>query len=182
LGRKIADVLFVVAVVVVLAATIGVRLSHDQQDALDVNFVLNIVTLVALLYLGRGYILNAAHRQEDESRDRTLAIQETEMKALSDSNDRLAADLSSVREKCAGDVAHLSGKVEQLQNENASLRQLVMLDKVPPAMIEAMQHVAGDVATSLTTVMEDRLGPIEQQLGRLVEKQLLHAPTEKERG
>lgn len=175
MGRKVTDVIFVIAISLVLVIAIAERLvlRGSESNVLDANFVLNIVTLVALLYLGRGYIVNAAHRQEDEARGRTLAVQASELQTLTASNLRLSKELADVRTKCTGDVAHLSGQVEQLTNENASMRQLVMLDKIPPALLEAMQHVAGDAATAITQVLEVRLNPINQQIGRLVEKQLL---------
>ncbi len=93
-----------------------------------------------------------------------LSVAQGELTVLRDQNERLEHDLNAAR----AEIARVSGTVDQLRDENASLRQLVMGDVVPPALRGAMEAVGQAASAHLLEALDGRLHSIEQGVARLL--------------
>lgn len=132
---------------------------------------------VALIILG-GYSYGSWRRGTADSWKETVDLQSAELNTFKEQNARLAHELAEAREM----LAQLKGAVEQLQRENAELRAMVMLEKVPPALAETLaastRVVMEDVAMmhdaqvdQLTEVFREMLHPVAQGVSRLLTEQ-----------
>lgn len=91
-----------------------------------------------------------------KGRNNALRVAHEELEVVSARAERLAKDLNDQRTRheqqissARADVAKLQGIVEQQRVEIEQLRQLVMMDTVPPPLIQAMQTVADQVASRI---------------------------------
>lgn len=107
-----------------------------------------------------GYLVGQWRSGGAKGASEALTLRAQEVQVLKDANDRLSSDLHAAREE----MAQLRGVVDQLREENKELRALVMGEKVPPALYEAMRTVATEAATSTA----ESLRRIERDLQRLV--------------
>lgn len=106
----------------------------------DLNHAADVAIILGAIVLGAGYLLGQWRRGRDEGRSSALAIAESELDLLKASRDRMAGDLRAGNER----ITKLEAIVEQLQRENAALRELVMLETIPPALQSALEE-AGKV-------------------------------------
>lgn len=126
------------------------------------------VPFVGILVLGLGYLAGTWRRGRfDASREAMeLAVNETEI--LKGRASRFELELRESRERCSQDIAHLQGTVEQLREENAGLRSLVMGETVPPALASAIATAAATNLQALRDYLDERLHPVEQGIARLL--------------
>jgi len=114
-------------------------------DHTALHSVEEYAVLGGILLAGIGYAVGQWRRGKDDARssaaqaiESTLGIANDELAVLRAARDRLSGELVEVR----GAVHRLEGIVEQLQNENRALRELVMLEAVPPALSSFLEGVA----------------------------------------
>lgn len=130
---------------------------------------------IALVVVGSGYLFGSWRRGISDTWKETVDAQATELAAIKVTNLRITDEANSLK----SDVAKLEGIVAQLRNENTELRKLVMLDKVPPALIEYMsassQTILAEVhnlhakqTEDLKTEIEELLHPVAQGVARLL--------------
>lgn len=139
----------------------------------------------ALIVVGLGYLFGSWRRGLSDTWKETVAAQEAEVTALKIQNQRLTEESASLRSS----LKKLEGVVEQLRAENAELRQLVMLERVPPALTETLSamtraimedvsHMHEAQVKDLTVILDEKLHPIAQGVARI----LTGSPPEKEAG
>lgn len=135
----------------------------------DLNHAADLAVIIGAFILGAGYLLGQLRRGRDESTTNALAIAADELELLKGSRDRMSAELRDTKDT----VAKLEGALEQLRRENQSLRELVMLDALPPALRTAID-TANDEMGRQHQETRDRiiaeLGGIEQRLTALLGK------------
>lgn len=107
--------------------------------------------LFGVLILGLGYALGQWRRGRDDRESSALAIAADELELLKAARDRMAGEL---RDNAAA-IAKLEAIVEQLQRENKNLRDLVMLDSIPPALQAAMSEHVGSINDTTERVHEE---------------------------
>jgi hypothetical protein len=120
--------------------------------------------LLAVGVVGLGYLIGSLIRGRNDARGNAIEVAVGEIEVLQASRERLEGDLRESTAKCAVDIARLEGVVGQLRDENHELRQLVMMENVPPVLVETMQAVA---AASVAEIGE-RFRAIEQGVTRLL--------------
>ncbi|OGR95225.1 MAG: hypothetical protein A2V88_12885 [Elusimicrobia bacterium RBG_16_66_12] len=131
-------------------------------------------TIVAATVLF-GWLAGSFQRGRRDGQREAIAVAVDELHVLKESRDRMAAELRDTR----ATVSKLEGRVEQLTSENEQLRRMVMLEKIPPAMDDALRTVVADLARqggetaraaieALVARVEERLHPIEQGMARLL--------------
>lgn len=131
--------------------------------------------LVGLGVVAVGYLIGSFMRGRSDGTNSVLETATSEIEILKGARSRevearveLEGRLRDAREKCAQDIAKLAGIVEQLRNENAELRSLVMMEAVPPALQTVLQQVARDSALEQRVYLDEKLHPIEQGVARLL--------------
>jgi len=125
---------------------------------------------------GAAYALGQWRRGRADHVSTALSIANDELDVLKGARDRMGAELRSSGER----ISALEAIVEQLRQENAALRELVMLESVPPALRAALaEH--GETAAAIAAREAERqheetrarilaeLAEIEQRLDRLLE-------------
>lgn len=140
----------------------------------------------ALLVVGFGYLMGSWRRGLADTWKETVDAQQVELSTLKTQNERLSDEAASLKSA----LKKLEGVVEQLRTENAELRQLVMLERVPPALTETLstmtRAVMEDVNTmharqvqDLSAILDEKLHPIAQGIARILTGS---PPPEKEEG
>lgn len=135
----------------------------------DLNHAADLAVIAGAIILGVGYLMGQLRRGRDESTTSALAIASDELELLKGSRDRMAAELRDTKDT----VAKLEGALEQLRRENQSLRELVMLDALPPALRAAMDSANDQVARHHQETRDRivaELAGIEQRLTALLGK------------
>src|SRR5262245_58053191 len=109
-------------------------LATSSTSLLDRNYFLNLLSIILIIAVGivggRAYLRAIRQTQGYAGQKEAVGIYREELAAMRQQNERLQRDLAD--EKAAR--AALEGRVHQLSEENKELRQLVMGERVPPAM------------------------------------------------
>jgi hypothetical protein len=143
--------------------------------------VLSLATFVALAVLTSGYLVGSWRRGKTEAvkEANDLAMQEIEL--LKVARDRaeqtrltLEREMRATSDGCKADIARLEGVVEQLRNENAELRSLVMLEKLPPAMTDALTSVVEQVMKDVGQIHADTREALIEHFDRQAEAMQMH--------
>lgn len=122
----------------------------------DVGTLIQILTFVTVGFAGwRGY-LGTRHRQADDAAKSAMDAQAKEIEVLIGANERLerqTEDLAKTLQEARAHISRLEGVVAQMREENRELREMVMLEKVPAPMIEAMNEVANAAIVRLVNAL-----------------------------
>jgi hypothetical protein len=109
----------------------------------DLSRATNVALVIGVLVLGVGYALGQFRRGKDERTSATiqrsteaLNIAGSELDLLRARGDRLDSELSEAKER----IARLEAISDAQQRENATLRALVMLETIPPALQAALEE------------------------------------------
>ena len=120
------------------------------------NQYASIITMGALVVAALAYLDGSWRRGNVEATKDLLEIARQERDILQDRADRLEGELAEQRERhqvqvaeAQTSIARLEGTVEQQRTEIESLRQLVMMEAVPPALVKAMETVGEKVASTI---------------------------------
>lgn len=111
-------------------------------DHTVIHTLLQWVPLAVAAVLGLGWLMGSFQRGRKDATKDIVDIAQKELDILKASRDRLEEEFKSVSSKCKEDLARLDGMVLQLREENAELRKLVMLEKLPPPLAEALKGLA----------------------------------------
>jgi len=133
------------------------------------------IPLFAVAVIALGYLFGSWRRGLSDSWKETVDLQAAELDTMKQSNTRLSREVHESKEQ----IAKFEGIVTQLRRENAELRSMVMLDKVPPALIETMNSTTETIMTTVLQIhrqqtedliksFEDMLHPIAQGITRLL--------------
>lgn len=94
--------------------------------------------MIGLIAAGAGYALGQWRRGRDDRTSGVLEIANDELEVLKRARDRMSEELRDAGER----IAKLEAVAEQQQRENRSLRELVMLETIPPALQAALSEEA----------------------------------------
>jgi predicted outer membrane protein len=112
--------------------------------------------LLGVLLLGVGYAVGQWRRGRNDATSSILEIANAEIEVLKAARERMSEELRDYAAK----IAKLEAVAEQQQRENRSLRELVMLEAVPPALQAALSAEAGnavDAAAKLHEATRERI-------------------------
>lgn len=140
-----------------------------------VHSTFELLPVLALIVVALGYLVGSWRRGARDAFKETVDLQAAEIATMRDLNARLTADAHA----CKDAISKLEGVVEQLRQENSELRALVMLEKVPPALVETLNRttevVMADVSTmhaaqvaELREAFAELLHPVAQGIDRLL--------------
>jgi hypothetical protein len=154
------------------------------------DLVLSGIAVGGIIVLALGYLFGTWRRGRNDAARETVGFAVSEVEILKISRTRLEAEVAQQR----SDIARLEGTVAQLRTENESLRNLVMMDTIPPALTVALGEIVSGVMADVGAVhtetrraliehfdhqldqnriywteqVADRLHPIEQGVVRLL--------------
>ncbi len=123
------------------------------------------IAAIGILILGAGYGIGQWRAGGAKACADALQAATAELTVVNESRERLERDVAEAR----AEAQRLGGVVEQLREENHTLRSLVMGEKVPSAMIAAMETVAArtreELRGHLDQMVEHYLEPIRKAIG-----------------
>ncbi len=76
---------------------------------------------------------------------KTIEVYQAEMEAMRVRSERLEGELHSAR----SEISRLSGQLEAAERDRRELRSLVMGEKVPQALADALGHLGGQIVAAL---------------------------------
>jgi len=132
--------------------------------------VLDTVIVVGIILAAVSYAYAQIRRGSISGTREAIDLANAEIDILKESRDRLQQELIQVREKAVKDIARLEGQVTQLVSENSELRKLIMLESVPPILVETLRKIAEETSSVIQSEMDTRLERIEQGIARLLTK------------
>lgn len=122
----------------------------------DIGTVIQILTFAIVGFAGwKGY-LGTRHRAADDAAKSAMDAQAKEIEVLVAANMRLerqTEDLAKTLQEARTHISRLEGVVAQMREENRELREMVMLEKVPTPMLEAMNEVANAAIVRLVEAL-----------------------------
>lgn len=161
-----------------LASTIHTQKGTTHKVLANHTFIHTVsewIPLIAVVIIGLGYLFGSWRRGLSDSWKETVDLQAAELDTVKQSNVRLTKEVHESKEQ----IAKFEGIVAQLRRENAELRSMVMLDKVPPALIETMNSTTETIMTTVLQIhkqqtedllksFEAMLHPVAQGMSRLL--------------
>lgn len=155
----------------------AVMLAADPDWLRDVTDVALPFAAAVLLI---GWLVGSFRRGKSDAAREALDFATAEILVLREANTRMSGELNEAR----AELARLGGLMEQLREENAELRRLVMLEKIPPALEAAMSGASGAVLAAVTSTVRpehdrviaaivEELHPIAQGVARLLRKSVV---------
>lgn len=122
----------------------------------EIGTVLQVLTFVIVGVAGwRGY-LSTRHRAADDAAKSAMDAQAKEIEVLVAANTRLerqTEELAKTLQEARTHISRLEGVVTQMREENRELREMVMLEKVPTPMLDAMREVANEAIVRLVDAL-----------------------------
>lgn len=118
---------------------------------IDLSRAANLAVILGVIFAGIGYAAGQWRRGRDDQRSAILGIANDELDLLKASRDRMAAEARDRDTR----IAKLEAIVEQLQRENGALRELVMLETIPPALEAALAETGRIVSDTTTRLHEE---------------------------
>lgn len=115
---------------------------------------------IGLIAAGIGYGFGQWRRGRHDQAAGVLAIANDELEVLKAARDRMGEELRVNRER----IAKLEAIAEQQQRENRALRELVMLETVPPALQAALSEGAQTAAAAAERLHEETRARILAEL------------------
>jgi hypothetical protein len=107
--------------------------------------------VAGLAAAGLGYALGQWRRGRTDHAAGVLEIANDELAVLKGARERMAADLADAHAR----IAKLEAIAEQQQRENRSLRELVMLETIPPALQAALEEGGRGAAEAAERLHEE---------------------------
>lgn len=130
------------------------------MDPITIPDWLSVVVAIGAIVALLGYLIGQWKKGTAGAESAAATAYKLELEAVTVRSTRLEHDLAESR----AEVSRLGGVVEQLRAENAELRGLVMGEKVPPAMLAAMQTVAAESISALTSALQAEFMHLRQDL------------------
>ncbi len=120
---------------------------------------------VGALMLGIGYLVGQWRSGGSKAVQEALLGAQAELSISSQARERLETEVREYRDQ----VQRLTGKIEQLQEENSKLNKLVMGEVVPPAMQQAMEANAAAATASVLAAIDERFANLEDPLHQIAQ-------------
>lgn len=122
----------------------------------DVGTLIQVLTFLIVGFAGwKGY-LGTRHRQADDAAKSAMDAQAKEIEVLVSANLRLekqTEELARTLQEARTHISRLEGVVAQMREENREMREMVMLEKVPAPMLDAMNEVANAAIVRLVEAL-----------------------------
>lgn len=132
---------------------------------------------LAVAVLAIGWLMGSFQRGRSDAGHEAISIANEEIEVLKTARDRLTADLAETQSRltdATAAIAKLEGVVDQLRTENAELRKLVALEVVPPAMLDALKEVVGEVMTEVSSLHRETRDALVAHFDRQIDANRLY--------
>lgn len=113
-----------------------------------------------ILLAGAGYLFGSWRRSRDDSVNSALDVAASELDVLKVARERMAIELDEARAR----IGELEAIVEQLRREASALRELVILESLPPALTAALDERATTAVEGAERLHEETRARILREL------------------
>lgn len=126
--------------------------NYPRGPSLDWDLILKTIAVIGAVAAAVPYAIGTYRRSRDQASSETLNLQAERIGLLESEVERLRRD-DKLKD---AEIHKLTGRLEQMARENTDLRALVMGEKVPAALEEALTGIANRIIKRIEE-NEDRI-------------------------
>jgi len=134
--------------------------------AAEVHPVLAFIASAGVLVLGVGYAVGQWRAGSARACAEALQAATAELEVSHRARERLEREVATAK----AEIARLQGIVEQLREENATLRSLVMGEQVPQALVTVIEQAAANTRRAIDARLDVLVGEYLDPIRTAVER------------